>query len=780
MSRILTYDVVRGRRIAGWRWLSGRVTAIACLSALAVSWFILSVLSGLPDDDALRNVGTMAQATVAFDRHDRAAFTISREQRIEVPLDRMSPHIVHAVLTVEDQRFYDHAGIDVIRIAGAALANLRLGRAAQGGSTLTQQLARQAFLTPERTLRRKLREIVLAARLERTFTKPEILEIYLNKVYFGDGLYGVEAASMGVFGKHAADLDVPEAALLAGLVQAPSALAPREHLDLAVTRRNLVLGLMRDTGTIDDATYRAARDSSVRLDDSFDRAGDSGRYFKEEVRKELVERFGAERVYTGGLRVYTSLDPGMQRAAEREVARTLATIERRQNRSGQSEADDPLQAALLALDPVTGAVRVMVGGRDFGRSHFNRATQARRQPGSAFKPIVYATALEQGYTASTLISDLSEPIEISGGEWLPADGYADTDAMTMRSALQVSSNRAAVHMLQTVGIPHVLDYAQRLGIGSQAAVPSLALGSSEVTLLSMTRAFAAFANGGIVTRPTLIRRVESADGQLLYEAARDETRAISTATAFILTSMLANVVDAGTGRQARAVGFAKPAAGKTGTTNDRRDAWFVGYTPHLATGVWIGHDRPHPIAARGSAAELAVPLWGRFMMTATEDDPPDGFAVPDAVEPARICRLSGLLANDACRHAKIADEHANGSGESMVYTEYFATGTAPVSYCPLHRGWSILDLFARGGHTASPGAAPPISVPGMTDGATAGRSSAGPNVVKPRPEEQTEALPARRGFWARLFGIGKSDTSGRNTEPPKKTPTPATPATLLP
>jgi penicillin-binding protein 1A len=295
----------------------------------------------------------------------------------------------------------------------------------------------------------------------------------------------------------------------------------------------------------------------------------------------------------------------------------------------------------------------------------------------------------------------------------------------------------------------------------------------------MTRAFAAFANGGIVTRPTLIRRVESADGQLLYEAARNDTRAVSTVTAFILTSMLANVVDAGTGWQARQVGFARPAAGKTGTTNDRRDAWFVGYTPYLATGVWIGHDRPHPIATRGSAAELAVPLWGRFMMTATDDDPPDGFAVPDGVEPARICRLSGLLANDACRHAEITDEHANGGGESMVYTEYFATGTAPVNYCPLHRGWSIVDLFVRGGHTVSPRAIPPMSPPFVTDEATAGPLPAGPNVV-PRPQERSETQPERRGFWGRLFGIGKGDGSGRTAGPPKKAPVPATPATLLP
>jgi 1A family penicillin-binding protein len=734
--------------VLGWprgRGLGRRAAVtLAAYAGIAGVAFVAMLVGTLPDGTALLGVAAMDQATVAFDRYDRPAFTLFREQRIEVPLDRISPHVVSAIVAVEDRRFYDHHGVDPIRIVGAALHDLRQRGAEQGASTLTQQLAKQAFLTRDKTVRRKLREAILAIRLERLFTKNQILEMYLNKVYFGDGLHGIEAAALGFFGKHADELDVAEGALLAGLVKAPSTYAPTVDLDRATERRNLVLQVMLDSGAIDGSTYAEAVAMDVVLSNGLLPAADAGRYFREEVRRELVQRFGAERVYQGGLRVYTTLDPDMQRAAEREVARALAMIERRQRKRRSGEEDDPLQAALVALDPAMGQIRAMVGGRDFSSSEFNRATQARRQPGSAFKPFVYAAALEQGYSAATMIDGLARPVSAASGEWVPEDAHVEDDSMSMRSALRLSSNRAAVRMLETVGISNVLDSAERLGIGSQPRVPSVALGSGDVTLLSMTRAFAAFANGGVMTTPTILRRVEAIDGQLLYEATPDASRAVTATTAFIVTSMLADVIDFGTGRQARQAGFTKPAAGKTGTTNDYRDAWFVGYTPHLATGVWIGFDRPRTIVGNGYAGQIAAPLWGRFMASATGSDPASPFVVPDVMVSVDICRVSGERAHEACQRAEVS------------YVELFAPGTASADECMAHPRWDLTDLIARDG-AATPGVEllpPPLLA--VLDAADTTPVPIVPAFAPP-PDEMPDVGPERkkRGFWSRLFGLGR-------------------------
>ncbi len=578
----------------------------------------------------------MAQATVLLDAHDQRAFTLYREQRIEVPLKRISPHLVRAIVAVEDQRFYDHDGIDLVRVAGAAFNNVRKGSRAQGGSTLTQQLARNSFLTPEKTYTRKIKELVLARRIEAEYSKAQILEMYLNKVYFGAGLYGAEAAALGYFGMPAADLSLAQAALLAGLVKSPTAYAPTVNLARATSRRNLVLLVMRDSGIITKAQHAEAVREPVVLEDSLRRAEGYGQYFKEAVRRELVERFGTERVYEGGLKVYTTIDLGMQKAADAEVARTLKEIEARQAarrpKGARAEANSadaaPLQAALVALDPHTGEVRALVGGRDFAASSFDRARQAKRQAGSAFKPFVYAAAIEAGYSPASLITDLDKPIATPQGGWTPEDEHVASPVMTMRTALRTSSNLAAVHMLEDVGIPSAVSLAKTMGVGDVPSVPSLALGSGEVTLMSMTAAYGAFANQGLLPVPYLIRRVETRSGEVLYESMPSPQRVISEATAFLMTTMLADVLNSGTAWPARRVGFTLPAAGKTGTTNEYRDAWFIGFTPHLVSGVWVGYDQPRTIMAGGYAAELAVPLWGRFMMQATKGNAPDWYTLP--------------------------------------------------------------------------------------------------------------------------------------------------------
>src|SRR3954470_24298549 len=383
-------------RVRHPRLVVGVAAAVALafvLSAGAGIWFLAALRNGLPDAEAMRRIGEMDQATAVFDDHDRLAFTIFKEQRIEVPLSQVSPNLTKAITSIEDQRFFDHHGFDTVRIVSAALANVRHFRRAQGGSTITQQLARQSFLTPNKSYRRKIQELILAARLERLYTKPQILELYFNKVYFGDGLYGVEAASRGYFGKHASEVTVAEAALLAGLVKSPSTYAPTVSMERAVARRNTVLQTMVDAGAIDRATYKSARASKTVLHDTLREEEPHGQYFKEQVRQELVTRFGWQRVYQGGLRVFSTIDMPMQIAAETAIGDQIKAIETKRaawqarraaarQKAGRdapaaADAADTLQAALVALEPDTGHVRAMVGGRDFDASHFNRAVQAR-------------------------------------------------------------------------------------------------------------------------------------------------------------------------------------------------------------------------------------------------------------------------------------------------------------------------------------------------------------------------------------------------------------------
>ena len=617
------------------RWLGtwpGRVAAAALLVFLAAfSWVLADLVGSIPSRDELRTFTAMRSANLLFDAADRAVFTIAREHRIEVPLDRISPHLVKAVIAVEDRRFYEHDGFDLIRIVGSALAVARAGEPVQGGSTITQQLARQG-IGRQKTLQRKLKELLYAAQLEEHFTKEQILELYLNKVYFGDGLYGAEAASLGYFGKTAAELTIPEAAMLAGLLKAPSTYAPTDKTDKAEARQGIVLKAMLDSRAITRDEYQGALQTTVELYDGLRNEEPYGRYFKEEVRRQLVERFGAERVAEGGLRVYTTIDLAMQKAADEAVAQGLGDIERTFPSSRlTANSVEQLQAALVAIDPVSGHVRALVGGRDFLTSSFNRATQARRQPGSAFKPFVYAAALENGYGPDDWIEGLDEPVLASEEYWTPDDEHLEYGSVTLREGLRLSSNRAAVRLLTDVGLTKTVKSASAFGFGDLPVVPSIALGSGEVTLASITSAYGAFANGGMVVQPTLIRRIEDEDGEVLFSTEAVSERAIKPTTAWVMADMLRGVIDAGTASTARQLGFRLPAGGKTGTTNEYRDAWFIGFTPSVVAGVWIGYDQPRTIRRDGYASELAVPMWTRFMKAATKGHEPQWFQRPRGV-----------------------------------------------------------------------------------------------------------------------------------------------------
>ncbi len=618
------------------------------VAAAAFVWVIVGLLSDMPTRDELRAFRVMPSATVLYDVADNAVFAIAKEHRIEVPLDQVAPYLIKAVIAVEDRRFFDHDGFDPIRIAGSALADLRAGEAAQGGSTITQQLARQS-VGRQKTLRRKVKELLFAAQLERHFTKNEILELYLNKVYFGDGLYGAEAASRGFFAKHASELTLPEAALLAGLLKAPSSYAPTVDAKKAESRQGVVLRAMLDAKSIKKADYDEAMQADVTIRDGLRSAEGFGQYYKAEVRRQLVERFGAVRVSEGGLHVYTTIDPAMQRAAEAAVASSLTEIDK--TLRARPAGDAPLQAALIALDPKSGEVRALVGGRDFVASSYNRALLARRQPGSAFKPFVYAAAVEAGWGPEDVLDGLYEPVAITNTAtntaWNPDDEHLEADAVTLRDGLRLSSNRAAVRLLGEVGLTKTLKSARAFGFDDLPNVPSVALGSGEVTLAAITSAYSAFANGGALTPPSLIRRVVDAEGVVLFESAETSRQVIRPITAYLMADMLRGVIDAGTGNGARRYGFTLPAGGKTGTTNDYKDAWFVGFTPSVVAGVWVGFDQPRTIRGGGYASELAVPLWGRFMAAATRGDKVTWVKRPaSAARDARLARAEVLDGED--------------------------------------------------------------------------------------------------------------------------------------
>jgi 1A family penicillin-binding protein len=678
-------------------------------SAYRVTRFSCAVAGELDRATSLAAFRPRAQTTIVLDKYGTPAFTFYAEQRIDVPLDRVSPHMTDAILTAEDRRFFSHYGVDPIRVAGAAWHNLRAGRIAQGGSTITQQLVRATQLSSVRTLERKIREAMIALRLEERYSKRQILQEYLNTVYFGEGYYGVEAASRGYFGKTASDLEPAEAALLAAMVRSPSSDAPGVSPGRAKQRRDLVLRLMRADGHLSEAQLDRALATSIP-----DRAhgigagalvaeataGERGRYFQEEVRQQLTEIFGSEQVLRGGLRVYSTYDPELQQAAEDAIATRLAEITKLRPRARD------LQGSLVAIDPLSGAVVALVGGRNYDESRFNRATQAKRQAGSAFKPIIYAAALEHGFAPGSLLRDLDVPIPAVDGPWLPS-GEHEASEYTLRRALKVSSNRAAAQLLQHVGVSTTIYYAHRLGISSELPmVPSLALGTGEVTLLELTASYGAFANRGVLATPHLISRVENASGEVIWRSPGTHVQALRPTTAYLMNSMLADVVASGTATGVRAAGFRLPAAGKTGTTDDYADAWFIGYTPRLVAGVWFGLDKPAPIMDGGFGGVVAVPAWAYFMRAATRGSKPEWYSRPADVEVVAICRLSGARATEACWHGIPASYESGSPGRSLlqflgttgltpvsdprrsseppVYEDLFPVGTAPDEICPIH------------------------------------------------------------------------------------------------
>jgi 1A family penicillin-binding protein len=630
-----------------------RVLTLA-LMIMAVGFLLFLILLPIPPP-------RMLMASEVYDlKHDLAA-TFYSENRRPVKLEEIPEFLRHAVIAVEDHRFYRHGGINPGRILKAAFYDLLHGNLDQGGSTITQQLVKNVYLNHERTFSRKFRELIIASKLELQLTKDQILELYLNKIYFGHGAYGVKVAAQTYFQKDLAQLSPVEMAMLAGLPRGPAFYSPYNHPEKARERLLHTLNRMMECGYISKDQYQKYSRQKMNLP-GLNTKNNFAPYFMDLLQSEINKIFpgNPELLYTKGLIIESTLDLNAQKAARQSFVAGLPKMV--QLKGGISQP----QGALIAIDPHNGEIRALVGGSDYSKSQFNRATQAHRQPGSAFKPLVYATAFGQGYTLVSKFDRKPQTYYVCGKPYRPTDHDSESAAgpISLRKALAISSNVVAVKLLQAVGYKPVINLSRQLGIKSKLySYPSMALGACDVTPLELAGAYLPFANGGTFYKPTTIRRILDRQGRVLYQKPPGGTPALDPNIAFLVTQALTDVLKTGT---AANVGqnFKRPAAGKTGTTNSNRDTWFVGYTPDLLTCVFIGCDH-YERSLPGVAGYVAAPIWANFMTEALKRNPVRDFPVPSGIKEVTICKSSGMLARESC----------------PSQTEYFLSGTEPVEYC---------------------------------------------------------------------------------------------------
>lgn len=604
------------------------------------------------------------------------------QNRVLIPLEEIPGHLKDAIIAIEDRKFYSHWGLDLFGIARAMIRNVRAGEIVQGASTITQQLARNLFVMFDVSLSRKIKEAILALKIEQTYSKDEILEMYLNQIYFGSGAYGVEAASREFFGKSVRDLTVGESTLLAGLPKNPRDYSPHHHLDNALGRRRLVLQSMVDSGKLARVVADSVAVSEIQIAKERTSENPYAAFFIEHLRRYLEGKYGADRIYHDGLKVYTTLDPYLQRVAEDSMETHLKRIEAEHNYDetlatysekldGGEEVGLPqyLQSAVVVIEVQTGHILAMVGGRNFRHSSFNRAVQAKRQPGSAFKPFIYLSALENGYTPADIVLDAPIVLDLPNGDvWKPHNFSRRFEGeITLRRALNKSINVAAVRLLLSLGPVSAISYAHRLGVKSNLQnVYSLALGTSEVDLLELTSAYGTLGAGGVRAEPLFVKRVEDRNGKVLEENSIYREETLSPQAAYMMTNMLESVVNEGTGVGARLMGLAEPCAGKTGTTDDYTDGWFLGYTPEIVVGVWTGFDEKKTMGRNMTGAKVSLPTWTDVMKAYYHDHHADPFVQPEGIVQRFICEESGALSTSHCRH---------------VRREIFIEGTEPTRYC---------------------------------------------------------------------------------------------------
>jgi penicillin-binding protein 1A len=687
----------------------GLLTLLA--SALALVLIYRTFTADLPNIATLQDYRPRI-VTKVFSEDGNVIGEFFIEKRELVPMDKVPKVLRDAIIAAEDANFYQHEGLDFYGIIRALIKNIRAGGIVQGGSTITQQVVKSLLLTPERSIQRKIKEAILAYRLERSLSKEEILYLYLNQIYFGHGAYGVQVAAQNYFGHDVSEVDLAEAALLAGLPRAPSRYSParKGNTELARERQEYVLRQMLGEEMISQEEVDRALARPILVEEE-DEAGDGAEeagpiskeeilgqpepiriqplrkinteiapYFIDTVREHLLKNYGKEKTFCGGLRVYTTLREDDQKAAQEAIQFGVDAYLKRQPEKAAEEADNPIDGALLAIDLPEGYVRAMVGGLDHGRSQYNCAVQARRQPGSAVKPMIYGAALDKGYTPATIIVDsplvFNDPV--LDEKWKPKN-YSRyfVGPTTLRDALTHSRNVVTIKILRDIGVSYAIRYAKRLGVTSPLSPDlSLALGSSEITLQELLVVYSVFAMEGRRPDPISIHKILDADGQVIEENLPHAEEVISPQTAYLVTSMLQSVVQEGTGRAVRSLGV--PCAGKTGTTNEFRDAWFIGYTPDRIAGVWIGRGQPENLGKKETGGRTAAPVWLYYMKKTVPKGARKGFTMPSGMVFSRVDTKTGLLATRSSKKTRL---------------ECFKEGTEPKEFSPEEQDQDEADFF---------------------------------------------------------------------------------------
>ncbi len=647
-------------------------------------------ISRIVDLETLRQLNTFALEPYPI----RVFFGKDIEKRSLISYDEIPKSMIDAVVAIEDRRFYRHAGIDFQGIARALWNNLSDDKTSQGGSTITQQLAKNIFLTREKSIQRKLHEVILATLLESRLSKEKILELYLNEIYLGQqgaiAIHGIGEASRFYFAKDAQHLSTAEAALLAGMIQAPSALNPYHHRDLAKKRRDTVLFAMQDQKYISENQYLQLVKSPIVVR-QLDTRIDAAPYFSDMVKSQLIQKYDEKTLYSKNLSIFSTLNLEMQQAAEQALSNGLKKIDAaRYSKNGKN-----VQGSLIALEPQTGYIRALVGGRSYAQGQYNRVTQASRQPGSSFKPVVYAVALEQAFsslrsvrvsssngrffTPATLVRDEPWLLSYSNKQWEPKnyDGYYHGN-VTLRTALAHSLNVPTAKLGSELGWKNILNVAEEFGFTNIKPYPSLALGAFETSPWQMAEAYTVFANQGLKTDLSMVKSINDSKGEALQKNKIESRRILHPQTAFLITDMLQSAMLYGTAASSQRSGFTRPAAGKTGTTDNFHDAWFAGYTPQLLCIVWVGYDDNTSIDMNG--AQAALPIWLDFMKKAMARYPEENFEVPDGIVLRRIDPTNGQLANDSC---------------PVSINEIFIKGTEPQEYCDEHDDWGFGDRISN-------------------------------------------------------------------------------------
>ena len=621
------------------------ITALTVFGVVSYFYFT----HDLPSIETLKNYRPPT-VTKIFSEEGEVIGEFFYEKREVVSLDRIPNYLIQAFIAGEDARFFQHKGLDYLAILRALFRNIFSGEMAQGGSTITQQVVKSLLLSPEKSFSRKIREAILAYKIEKYLTKEEILFLYLNQIYLGHGAYGVAAAAENYFGKTIEKLNIAESALLAGLPQAPSKSSPYHHPQQAKKRQIYILNRMVEEGFISSNEAIKAAQAPYITRNKGKPSIEKALHFVEYIRRYVEEKYGKDALYKNGLQVFTTIDLYFQRTAQEAIESGLKDIEKRGKYPSANMPFTP-EGALICLDLETGYIKAMVGGRDFKKSQFNRATQARRQTGSAFKPIVYASALDKGFTPASIIVD--SPIVFKWGDkkWKPKNFEGKfSGPTTLRNALTHSVNIVTVKIAQEVGIDYIRDYAKKLGISSALHDDlSMALGSSSISLYELSKAYAVFANQGNLFKPIFIKKILDREGNLLEEnlplfyseGSSQEEQILTPQTAFLMTYLLEGVVQYGTGWRARSLG--RPVAAKTGTTDQFMDAWFIGYTPELITGVWVGFDEERSLGENETGARAASPIWVTFMSKILKDKPMKDFPVPEGVEFMKIDPKTGQV-----------------------------------------------------------------------------------------------------------------------------------------